>query len=206
MFLTRVLPSNGFMLSRLAERANGGDAYAQHQLLWQLFPAQSDRQFLFRYEQGRNGPCYYLLSQTEPESGFHGIQMLSKRFRPRLKVGEQLAYTLRANPTRMLKSGTPGQRGQRVDVLMHAKLQAQARGDTGNDIAQLQLQAAQTWLMEPERQARLGVEFPIEPEVTEHQQHQVFKSRGKGGRSKPIQFTSVNYQGILTVIDPDLFV
>lgn len=203
MFLTRVLPSKGVMLSQLAERANGGDAYAQHQLLWHLFPEQSDREFLFRYEQGRAGPCYYLLSQVEPVSDIQGVQVVSKPFRPKLKAGDQLAFTLRANPTRMLKSDELGQRGRRVDVLMHAKVKARERSEV--DIAELQQQAAQDWLMEPERQARLGVEFATQPEVTEHQQHQVYKSRAKNGRSKPIKFTSVNYQGILTVTNPELF-
>ncbi|WP_347331178.1 type I-E CRISPR-associated protein Cas6/Cse3/CasE [Marinimicrobium locisalis] len=203
MFLTRALPSRGFVLSELARRAHGGDAYAQHQLLWQLFPEQEERDFLFRYEQGREGPTYYLLSHTEPEASLEGIQVCAKPFHPKLKPGDQLAFTLRANPTRMLKSETPGKRGQRVDVLMHAK--HQARETPGIDVAELQQQAASDWLLEPQRQERLGVEFVTRPEVTEHQQHQIYKRGARNGRSTPIRFTSVNYQGVLTVTHPERF-
>jgi CRISPR system Cascade subunit CasE len=203
MFLTRVLPTTGLLVSQLTERANSGDAYAQHQLLWQLFPDQEDRSFIFRYEQGRSGPCYYLLSPSEPSTELDGAQMITKPFQPKLQEGDQLGYTLRANPTRMLKSNSTGKRGQRVDVLMHAK--AQARGQSEADIAQLQQQAAQDWLMDPERQARMGVNIETVPEVTEHQQHHVYKSGKKHGRAAPIQFASVNYQGVLTVADPERF-
>ncbi|WP_049722720.1 type I-E CRISPR-associated protein Cas6/Cse3/CasE [Gilvimarinus polysaccharolyticus] len=203
MFLTRVLPTKGLLIAHLTERANKGDAYAQHQLLWQLFPDQLNRNFLFRYEQGKSGPCYYLLSASEPIAEFEGVQVLSKPFQPKLKTGDQLGYTLRANPTRMLKHDKPGQRGRRVDVLMHAKMQARGMPDV--DVAQVQYQAAQDWLMEPARQARMGVAFATAPEVTEHQQHQVYKSARNSGRAKPIQFASVNYEGTLTVTDPECF-
>ncbi|MBU2885468.1 type I-E CRISPR-associated protein Cas6/Cse3/CasE [Gilvimarinus agarilyticus] len=203
MFLTKVLPTKGLLLSQLTERAHQGDAYAQHQLLWQLFPNQENRNFLFRYEQERSGPCYYLLSSAEPSVELEGAQVVSKPFNPKLKEGDQLAYTLRANPTRMLKHDTPGQRGRRVDVLMHAKKQARQMTDV--DIAQVQQQAAQDWLMDPARQTRMGVAFATAPEVTEHLQHQVYKSGGKSGQVKPIQFASVNYEGTLTVTDPECF-
>lgn len=201
MFLTKVLPSRSFVLSSLTERANRGDVYAQHQLLWRLFPDQTDREFLFRYELGRDGPCYYVLSRTEPGATPEGVRTICKAFHPKLKAGDRLAYTLRANPTLMLKSGRPGQRGQRVDVLMHAKAQAKAEGES--EIAQIQQTSAQNWLMNPKRQDRLGVAFLALPEVTEHQQHQVYKSRGNN--HKPIRFTSVNYRGVLSVTDPARF-
>jgi len=203
MYLSRVMPARGFILSRLAQQAHNGDAYAQHQLLWQLFPDQDERDFLFRYEQGRLGPCYYLLSRSQPDAEREGVEVSAKPFQPKLSSGDQLAYTLRANPTRMLKSETPGKRGTRVDVLMHAK--HQARGESDVDMEEIQQAAARDWLIDPKRQNRLGVEFVVDPEITEHRQHQVYKFRGKSGRLKPIQFTSVNYQGILRVVDPIRF-
>lgn len=204
MYLSRVKPSTGFVLSRLAQRAHEGDAYAQHQLLWELFPGREEREFLFRYEQERAGPCYYVLSRIEPDTGLAGVEVSAKPFQPKLRKGDRLAYSLRANPTRMLKAGEPGKRGQRVDVLMHAKHQVRDRADV--DMEEIQQQAARDWLMEPQRQERLGLKFMTEPQVTEHCQHQVYKSRARPGRSKPIQFTSVNYQGVLEVVDPERFV
>ncbi|QIB64633.1 type I-E CRISPR-associated protein Cas6/Cse3/CasE [Kineobactrum salinum] len=204
MYLSRAIPSKAFVLSRLAQQAHAGNVYSQHQLLWQLFPDQSARDFLFRYEQGKAGVCYYLLSQTEPEPGLEGIEVVTKPFRPQITPGDRLAYTLRANPTRMLKSDTPGKRGNRVDVLMHAKYQA-PDNESQADMRTIQQQAAQDWLMESDRQQRLGIEFVSTPEVTEHRQHQVYKTYRNNSRTKPIQFTSVNYQGVLQVVHPDRF-
>lgn len=202
MYLSRVTPAPGFIISQLANKANAGDAYAQHQFLWLLFEQKTERDFLFRYEQGRRGVAYYVLSPTPPKE-MAGLAIHCKRFEPRLGRDDVLAYTLRVNPTRKLK-GSPDGRGERVDVLMHAKYQARKEGVTPELIAELQLQAAQDWLLDDSRQERLGVRFLNSPEVTEHLQHQVYKGRNR--KAQPIQFSSVNYQGLLRVVDPERFV
>lgn len=202
MYLSKVTPAPGFIISQLANEANAGDAYAQHQFLWLLFEHKTERDFLFRYEQGRRGVCYYVLSATPPKE-MAGVEIQCKRFEPRLGVDDVLAYTLRANPTKKLKSASDG-RGQRVDVLMHAKFQARKEGVSPELIPELQLQAARDWLLDDSRQERLGVRFLNSPEVTEHLQHQVYKRRNK--KEHPIKFSSVNYQGLLKVVDPERFV
>lgn len=203
MYLSKVTPTPGFVASQLARKAHAGDAYAQHQFLWLLFGDESERDFLFRYEQGKNGLCYYVLSRTSPGE-LEGVAVIRKSFSPRLTVGDELAYTLRANPTKMLKPQIEGGRGQRVDVLMHAKYQARHESVPAENVQELQLEAAQDWLLDHKRQELLGVSFLNPPEVTEHIQHQVYK-RGTGNKNSAIRFTSVNYHGLLKIIEPERF-
>ena len=206
MFLSRVKPEPGFVVSQLMERANAGDAYAQHQLLWHLFARHTNRDFIFRYEQSTQGLCYYVLSSSEPEQDVGGISLSCKPFEPKLSVGDVLAYNLRANPTRMLQAEQMGKRGRRVDVLMHAKHLAREAGESSDKVETLQHQAARDWLTSAHRRDAMGVEFISEPEVTEYQQHQVRKaSNGKGKRGL-IQFSSVNFQGLLRVVEPSRFI
>lgn len=206
MFLSRIKPEPGFVVTQLTERANAGDAYAQHQLLWQLFASRTNRDFLFRYEQSPQGLCYYVLSSSEPEQDVAGISLSCKPFLPKLSAGDVLAYNLRANPTRMLKAEQQGKRGQRVDVLMHAKHLAREAGESSDKVEALQHQAARDWLASSHRRDAMGVEFISEPEVTEYQQHQVRKaSNGKGNKGL-IQFSSVNFQGLLRVEEPSRFI
>lgn len=205
MYLSRIKPEPGFVVSQLADRANAGDAYAQHQFLWQLFASESSREFLFRYEQGRQGLCYYVLSSCQPDQDIDGLSLSCKPFAPKLVTGDILAYTLRANPTRMLKAKEHGKRGQRVDVLMHAKHLVKEAGESLENLEALQFQAARDWLTSPHRQEAMGVEFISEPEVTEYQRHQVRKSRSGSEEGMLIQFSSVNLQGLLQVKDAARF-
>lgn len=203
MFLSRIQPAPGFIVSRLAERAHRGDAYAQHQFLWTLFRGKERRDFLFRLEMGKTGPVYYLLSETAPDSVPEDLKIDTKLFAPRLHEGEVLAYTLRANPTKTLKTGEPGQRGKKVDVLMHAKYMARGEVESALEMQAVQEQAAKDWLLDSKRQQRLGVGFMAEPEVTEYTQHQVRKTDCRD--SPPIRFSSVNYEGLLRVQEPERF-
>lgn len=204
MYLSRVRPAPGFMVSQLTHRASVGDAYAQHQFLWQLFSENSDRDFLFRYEHGKEGVSYYVLSSMAPKE-VDGLEVASKVFAPKLKVGDCLAYNLRANPTKMLKAKVKGGKGQRVDVMMHAKHLAREEQTEKGAIEALQMKAAQDWLMDTGRQERLGLEYITTPEVTEHIQHAVRKGSAKSTQ-QTIKFSSVNYEGLLKVVNPDRFV
>ncbi len=203
MHLSKIQPQPGFIIDQLKRNAYQGDAYAQHQLLWQLFPEQTDRQFLFRFEQKKSGLCYYVLSQTPPEPTLNGVSVASKLFAPKLSKGDQLAFSLRANPTRMLRSDVQGGRGKRVDVLMHAKKTLATPQADPTEIEALQFQAARDWLADPNRLERAGIGLLTQPQVSGHRQHRVYPKGGKR-ESNAIQFTSVDFEGLLEVRDPAL--
>lgn len=117
-----------------------GDAAANgHRIVWMLFqetpdaggvgnwraPADGDG-FLWRDE----GDGRYLVLSRRPPTDPHNLFDLDepKEFTPSLAIGDRLRFVLRANPTIATKSAVGcvkgeakrRQRGQRVDVAMHA--------------------------------------------------------------------------------------
>ncbi|MBU1619641.1 MAG: type I-E CRISPR-associated protein Cas6/Cse3/CasE [Gammaproteobacteria bacterium] len=209
MYLSRVrfLPGNTTHNALLTIQRKG--SYASHQLLWQLFTEQQ-RSFLFREEQS-NGlssqqgmPEYLVLSQAVPVLNTELFQVETKLFAPKLNEGDKLAFRLRANPTRSSKTeDSTNKRGQRHDVMMHAKKCAQAEGVTEPLLLKQRMeQAALDWLVKDERAAGLGVRFDVRPLVMAYSQHKTSKK----AQQPLISYSTVDYEGVLTVIDPELLI
>ncbi|OBP13646.1 type I-E CRISPR-associated protein Cas6/Cse3/CasE [Rheinheimera sp. SA_1] len=209
MYLSRVRfwPNSAAHQALISVQQKG--SYASHQLLWQLFTEQADRNFLFREDQasglvGSQGmPEYLVLSTTAPAQLSELFQVQTKKFEPRLVVGERLAFRLRANPTVSYKGGSSdSSRGQRHDVMMHARKTAQASGIVDKQQLQQQMnQAAIDWLTCEKRSAKLGVRFEVQPTIIASSQH---KTRKKS-QSQLISYSAVDYEGVLTVNEPELF-
>ena len=91
-------------LSRLIQ----GNTYGIHQLLWDLFPDQKERSFLYREEiakeqlkikSGVKGePIFYLVSKEQPAVDNQLFAIKHKPYSPKLQAGDKLAFKLRANP------------------------------------------------------------------------------------------------------------
>ncbi|WP_372627877.1 type I-E CRISPR-associated protein Cas6/Cse3/CasE [Arsukibacterium sp.] len=210
MYLSRVrfLPGNTAHNALLAIQRKG--SYASHQLLWQLFTEQQQRNFLFREEQAnglssqRGMPEYLVLSQTAPILNTELFRVETKLFAPKLSAGDKLAFRLRANPTVSSKTAASAvKRGQRHDVMMHAKKCAQAEGVTDSLILKQHMeQAALNWLVKDERVARLGVRFDTQPTLMTYNQHKTSKK----AQQPVISYSTVDYEGVLTVTEPELLV
>lgn len=203
MYLSRVrVDLNGLSRETLFEIMGGG-AYGAHQLLWRLFPDhEGARPFLFRQEleEGEAGqapkglPLFYVLSDREPAAASDLFEVQCKPFAPTLSVGDRLAFRLRANPT--VAKSVAGKRGQRADVLMAAKKLFPPGQRTGAECVQAMDQAARDWLAT--RSEASGFSLPVLQEVGAYRQHALKKP----GRRDPIQFSSVDYEGLLEVTDP----
>jgi CRISPR system Cascade subunit CasE len=183
-----------------------GDAYGNHQLLWKLFPDDEERPFLFRQEDERtlasNGnprgiPLFYVLSTTEPVDVPGLLQCETRPFEPKLDIGSRLHFRLRANP--VVARRREGESRSRVhDVLMDAKKQCQQAGVTNAADVQAKMdKAAVTWLMQ--RAENAGFELAAQPQISGYRQHAI---RRKG---QEIRFSSVDYEGVLTVSAPEQF-
>lgn len=198
MFLSKVqlLPTvhAGAELAKLSQ--NG--VYAAHQLLWQLFPNEKEREFLYREEQDDFGqPQFFVLSKKKPASTpLFAIQ--SKAFTPQLMVSSRLAFKLRINPTICITSKEG--KSQRHDVLMHAKRQNKQDVINGEQLKSIMDQAAIYWLADEKRLAQWGVELDSLPNIIAYNQYQSKKRSGQ-----KVQFSSVDFEGLLTVKDPELF-
>ncbi|HKK05946.1 MAG TPA: type I-E CRISPR-associated protein Cas6/Cse3/CasE [Gammaproteobacteria bacterium] len=186
-----------------------GNGYGNHQLLWRLFPDAEARPFLFRQElerepdpdgEGPRGlPMFYVLSDVEPQPvpGLLGCE--TKPYQPVLAEGQRLAFHLRANPT-VARREENRKNTRRHDVLMDAK--AAARGEGIEDAAALRErmdEAGRDWLADEQRAERCGYALVARPQVSRYQQH-VHRRKGRD-----IRFSSLDYEGLLTVTDPERF-
>lgn len=166
--------------------------YAVHQWLWQLFPQQTERNFLFQQEQSPTGRRFYLLS-AQPPAPHNIMQVVSKPFAPQLHQGDRLCFSLRANPVIT-------RHGKRSDVLMDAKYHTRATLCT-DTLWQHQCQAALMWLQRQGQQH--GFMFNEHDVMVEgYQQHRLSKPQSR----QRISYSSVDFKGLLTVDDPALFV
>ena len=204
MYLSKVsFKHSQFAREQLIKQLQNG-AYTSHQLVWQLFPDQPDkkRDFLFREERIGASIGFYLLSSEPPSAAQELFDVQTKPFNPVLTQGMKLGFRLTANPTVSKKLNPDDKRSKRFDVMMHAKKQLQQQGETDKKrIQQAMTEAAQGWLMDEKRQRDFGFRIDIVPDIVASEQHHTAKKGIKGS----IQFTSVDYQGVLTVTDPELF-
>lgn len=205
--LSRVrIDLNGLDREILFDVLNAG-AYSAHQLLWRLFPDCEGRPFLFRQEieaeqKGSDAPCglplFYVLSQVEPVAIPGLLAVESKTFAPALAAGDRLAFRLRANPTVARRAGQSP--SVRSDVLMHAKHAFDRAERTSPACKHVMDEAAHDWLHK--RAQANGFKLIAEPIMTAYRQHELQKN----GRRKPIRFSSIDYEGVLVVVDPERFV
>lgn len=209
MYLSRLrVDLNGLSREALFDVMQGG-AYGAHQLLWEAFPGhQGPRPFLFRQEMEENAdqgkppqglPLFFVLSDREP-AGVPGLLAVqSKPFAPELRKGERLAFRLRANPT-VARRVEGAKHSPRSDVLMAAKKPFPPGQRTSDECIDAMDRAARDWLKT--RAEGLGFSLLVEPEVGAYRQHALHKP----GRRDAIQFSSVDYEGLLEVTDSGLLV
>lgn len=179
------------------------DSYREHQALWQLFATDptAPRDFLYRrvIEHGRMK--YYVLSQRIPLDQA-GIWLVDtpKPYDPQLAAGQRLFFSLRANPVVTVKAADG--KKLRHDVVMHAKkrLDGALLSDKERPpLPQLVQEHCLAWL-----QARTESHgFRITPDlvtVEGYRQHESYTKR----QQQPVRYSTVDFQGILTVTDPVL--
>lgn len=178
-------------------RKNG---YQAHQLIWNLFSDHPDRQrdFIYRHEAVNCWPTFYTISKREPVDTAGIWKIISKEYKPQIRPGQQLGFTLCANPIRSRRDENGKQ--QRHDVVMEEKLKFKNEG-ISFDLSDICQKAGSSWL----EQRATSHGFGISPEVIRvdgYQQHKLFKRKG----NKPITFSTMDFNGILTVIEPVVFV
>jgi len=136
LFLSRARLRTGCgeQLSAIAPallRGSKGDTVGNaHRILWMLFrdrDAENPRDFLWREE----APGRYLILSKRPPCDEHKLfDLQTKDFAPDLRVGDKLAFALRANPVITRKTGDVRKkekrdgkgrlRGERSDIVMDA--------------------------------------------------------------------------------------
>lgn len=178
------------------------DDYALHQWLWQLFPdqPQAPRDFLFRHDEEKRWPVFYLLSRREPDPGHGLLQVESKPYHPRLATGETLSFSLRANAvhTRKVDDANPKKR-KRDDVVMHLKRQYKLSVSAPDDMpseAELAQEAGEAWI------ARQGENHGFQVLSVRADNYSQARLNAKG---RKIRYSSLDFVGLLRVTQPETF-
>ena len=125
MYFSRVRIRPSIFKSSQLGKVLEGNIYGIHRLLWDLFPEQQQRTFLYREEIAREQlgalstvrgeAIYYLVSKTKPIEN-ELFSVVFKDYQPQLQVGQHLIFECRVNPvvTRL---------GKKHDVVMDAQQQ-----------------------------------------------------------------------------------
>ena len=201
MYFSRIRLRTDADTGVLARQLCNSDSYLEHQLLWRLFSgdAEAKRDFLFRRDDLNGWPQFYLVSQRLPEDADNVWQIDHREYRPRLRNGQRLGFSLRANPviTRKDASG----KHKRHDLVMDLKRQGNWKLTARNarsSLYELTQLAGQTWLSS--RLERNGGKL----ETLNSEGYMQHRTSGKRNE-KPIQYSSLDLDGTLTVADTEAF-
>lgn len=200
LFLSRLGLRRDAPVAALAELLVPADPDARlaasHRLLWSLFSdgAERRRDFLWREQ----GPGRFLALSRRPPNPLHDLFEIETRpFEPALSVGDRLGFALRANAV-VSPRIAGAKRGRRADVVMHA-LHALPKGEARREArAEAVLSAGRAWL------AGQGGRHGFAPEAEVGVDGYDSLRIPRDGRA-PIRFGVLDFQGVLTVTDPTLF-
>lgn len=173
---------------------------AGHRLVWTLFAdtKERDRDFLWREWE----PGHFLILSRRPPVDAHAIFDLdpSKPFRPELRGGERVRFSLRANAT-VAKSLISGVRGKPCDMVMDAlhKLPPTERARERPRIVQ---EVGLRWLSAQGERSGFTVDRERDRvNVMSYRQLQL----GRRGAT-PARVGVLDLEGTVTVTEPDRFV
>ncbi len=170
--------------------------YSVHQAIWNLFGDRPDRErdFLYHVKESSGPPVVYALSARRPANSDELWSVQAIDFAPKLHAGMRLGFLLRANPVRTRAR-------KRHDVIMEEKhrLKAQSvsRGEWPLE-AELVQEAGAGWLRARSEKAGFRLH---EVRADGYRQHD-FSKPGDGRR---VRFSTVDFTGLLEVLDSDCF-
>ena len=176
----------------------GSSRQPGHHLVWSLFADGPDRQRDFLWREMEPG-VFLILSEREPEDR-HGLFEIAapKKFAPVLDKGDRLGFSLRANPV-VRRRGASSRRSAKHDVVMDA-LRLLPAGDRADRRLGIVREQGIAWLERQGSKAGFAVS-PDDVRVDGYRQQRISRSE-----AEPMYFSTLDFEGILTVTDPDSIV
>lgn len=186
-------------MSRLIYKpAMARSLYDVHQELWRVFSDKPERERDFVYREMEPGSFLAVSARPpQPNASLWSVQV--KEYDPKLRQGERLHFSLRANPVR--KTRDAKRRQVRHDVVQDLFKRLEAAGQTRKDAPgrfELACQAVAEWLAQ--REKGLGLAVEENGLVVEAYDRHVFQ-KPKGGR--PVVVSVLDVRGFGTVTEPD---
>lgn len=195
MYFSKATLKAGGGLWNMLSSTSGVNVYSTHQLIWKLFPndGRKKRDFLYRKDENSKLPSFFLVSEDKPES-IDGFEVIVKQYTPSIKKGQRLSFNLLANPV-VSRVGD----NKKHNVWVDAKRAAKKEGLESKDIRRYCEDRSKEWLKT--RGLVNGFDLEVEQiEINGKFDHQFYK------KNKRVKFTSILYDGLLTVTEPDSFV
>lgn len=181
-------------LSPLLLGAHDG-RHAGHHLMWSLFADDRARQRDFLWREMPGG-VFFVLSARLPEDRHRLFDIAPpKVFEPQLARGDSLGFALHANP---VVRKAAGERSKKHDVVMAALQGVERKDRAGRRQAAVQASGF-AWLERQGGRAGFAVD-QAQVRIDGYERHRLAR---KGG--KAMSFSTLDYEGILTVLEPDAF-
>ncbi|MBP1910171.1 type I-E CRISPR-associated protein Cas6/Cse3/CasE [Methanolobus bombayensis] len=200
MSRARLLPA---VVSNKTSWKNMGNSYNIHRLVWPIFSRGADdkRSFIYRQESDGKLPAFYFVSEREPEdeSGLWDIDV--KQYDPILKSGQNLSFSLRANPI-VSKRDEKGKQ-HRHDVVMDEKFRIKnenKRNAVYPDISEIVQTKGVEWLQKKAEKNGFLIDSN-KVRADSYRKHKFYKPSGK----HHVSFNTIDFTGFLTVTEPELF-
>ena len=180
------------------------NSYGEHQTIWKFFDCNPDskRDFLYRHVIEYGQTKYYVVSERIP-TDITGIWNIDppKIYNPVISKGQGFRFMLRANP--VIDIRCKNGRSSRHDVVMYEQKRIGYKQMSRTEripLPQLVQNVCTEWL--DTRSSSNG--FLIN---RDHVRADGYRRHRNSipNRNNTIQFSSVDFEGILSVTDPDLF-
>ncbi len=168
--------------------------YSLHQAIWNLFADNPDRRrdFLYRLDTVGKWPVVYTISERKPERTGTLWRIETKQYDPQILNNMRLGFTVKVNPTCKRD-------GKRHDVVMNLKHKMRVHGGHGDKkLSEIVAESCEHWINE--RSVKNGFKV-LHVRADGYQQKQFNKSTGK----VPVRYSTVDFTGVLEVIDERLF-
>ena len=199
-YLSRVQLARKASVKALAPLLLGLDRGSEdsgHRLVWSLFTDGPERKRDFLWREMDDG-VFLILSERPPEDS-HGLFEIDepKLFAPEIRPGDRLGFSLRANPVVRRRSSTD-RRSTRHDVVMDALRRNSHESRAEGRFAEIQ-EAGFAWLARQADKAGFIVRR-ADVRIDGYRQHRIGRRNG----ATPMRFSSLDFDGIMEVRDPDV--
>lgn len=178
-----------------------GGAYKLHSLVWDLFTdgPERDRDFIYRQDLVEGLPAFYCVSAREPNDRCGVWRIQTKPYTPMIKKDQRLSFMLRANPIRAKRDDQKKQ--HRHDIVMEAKTLLKQKQELYPPEPEIIQNAGFIWLALKGEANGFSIREG-ELRADGYTQHRFLKPKGK----HTITLSTIEFTGLLTVTDPELFV
>jgi CRISPR system Cascade subunit CasE len=201
LFLSRITlrtdPSVATLAPILFDAAGRHRSEASRRLVWTLFADSEDRKRDFLWREDDAGR-FYVLSTRPPKDRHQLFTVETKAFEPALSSGDRLTFSLRTNATVSRPRGDTKRAGKRDDVVMAAlkDVPQEARAERRKDLIR---QEGLAWLRR--QGAAAGFDFDEDGVAVDGYEPLTIR----GGAKDALRLSVLEFDGILTVREPDRF-